>query len=429
MTDTTKARDGQRRARTGTVVGVLVAAIASVALIRWISGHDRSPGWSGLVLALVTAAVIAVVLVATASWHDRRAWLGGVGLVLVAAGLGIGRRQTEVWEGSGGGDVISRLDTLWPLVSLGIAVSVAALLWSLRGPRETRSRALLATGSLLAVAAGYLAATVLMRDLVVGQWISGRPVRRSKRCLRATASMRRTSDGVNVGDLWLEAAADEAAAITAFLQLAERLSRAGAPEVLVERCQKAARDEARHVRVCERLAASAWALPIAADDAGAEIWRMPVPAGRPIGHPAEVVRLAVESFVDGVVGEGFAACRLETGSTTVSGDHAGVLRSMAREERRHATLGADIVLWALDAYPSLVSGGLRNAAQRLPASVELSAMHTQFSPSELQQVGFVDGEQARDLWSVHARQAIRWLGEVRGARSVANDRDRRRIAS
>jgi len=383
------------------------------------------------VLALVTVAVIAVVLLTTARWNDRRAWLGGVGLVLVAAGSGIGRSRTDVYDraASEGGEVIGRLDTLWPLVLLGIAVSVAALLWSFRGPRETRSRAVLATGSLFAVAAGYLFVAVLMRDLVVSQWISGRPVRRGQHGLRVTASTRRTSVGVDVGDLWLEAAAEEAEAITAFTQLAKRLSRAGAPEVLVERCNEAARDEARHVRVCERLAASPWTLPIAVDDAGAESRRMPVAAGRPIGHRAEVLRLAVESFVDGVVGEGFAACRLEAGSTTLAGDNGGVLRSMAREERRHATLGADIVLWALDAYPLLVSGGLRNAAKRLPASVELPATHTQFSPSELQQAGLVDGERAGDLWSVHARQAISWLGEMRGDGPVARNPHHDQVAS
>ena len=125
-----------------------------------------------------------------------------------------------------------------------------------------------------------------------------------------------------------------------------------------------------------------------------------------------VLRLATESFVDGAVGEGFAAGRLEAGAATVTGGRSPRLRSMAREERAHAALGGDIVRWALQEHPGLVSGALRGASRRLPTHVDLPAAYQGLPPEDLHRVGFTDAPTAAQVWTRERAAAHRWLAEA-----------------
>lgn len=139
---------------------------------------------------------------------------------------------------------------------------------------------------------------------------------------------------------WAQRAQTEWASVPAFLQLADQLERASAPPALIARALRAAEDELRHAILSARVAIRHGAAPLA-------LGRV-TPATR---APAEGIgglqRLAVESWIDGCLGEGKAAA-----AAACEADHAadGVLRdlqqSIAVDEASHAELAWDVLAWA-----------------------------------------------------------------------------------
>ncbi len=204
----------------------------------------------------------------------------------------------------------------------------------------------------------------------------------------------------DISDLWREAARHEAASITAFTELADLLVRCDAPASLVERAHTAARDEVRHERICLALAGGGEPTP------RAEFVCVPNASG-PRSRSTEIVRLAVESFVDGLVGEGFDAARLAHGAATATANPARVtLLRMSFDERSHARLGTDIVAWCRIQAPWRVDTALRIAAVRLPRAVAPPASYACLAPGALAPAGFVDGATGEQLWA-EARLAAR----------------------
>lgn len=431
MAETTAVQTvGSRRATV--LLGLLVVGVAAVALTAWISGLERSPGWSGPVYVVVTACLIAAIMALTRSWRDRPAWVAAVGLALVAVGSGIGRPREEITTHVAPGtefdrgDVIGRLDTWWVLVVIGLLLCGVAAVWALR-ISGARSSGTLAAASLLAVGLGYTVVAIAMRDLVVGMWVSGRPLRGTP-C--RTGPPRRVAGRDHPADLWQDAAEDEAEAVAAFSSVAARLTGVGAPASLVRRCHEAALEEGRHAAACLVVAGRLGSRP-PADQIAPGTHRAPKSTAsdaRRGGRTVEILRLATESFVDGVVGEGFAGRRLQEGSRTVGEGQGPRLRSMALEELRHAALAADIVTWALQEHPTLVRGALRRAVGRLPAHTEVPASHRVFSPDQLQRVGMVDGEAADELWRQGRAAALHWLDDMLAAQLPALDGIRRSAA-
>ena len=310
--------------------------------------------------------------------------------------------------GGGGGDLVARLDRSWPALLIGALLVVVALVWSRQRRNHGRAEPLVALApvALVVMGAGTIAISVLLRDLVVGRWVVGRPIRRRGRTLLPAPSR----DEVETeGGAWLEAAGHEAAAVVAFTDLAARLGRVGAPSELIERCREAARDEARHTRLCGRLARHY----------GASTPTTTLARTRAAGHPRErrkrrgrreIVRLAVESFVDGVVGEGFAAARLEQGARTIAEPWAAdILRSIAADERRHAALGADIVSWCQGQAARPVNVALRWSASRMPIAVNAPKSHEGCAPLILKRCGLLDQSAGQRVWAGTRGEAISWL--------------------
>lgn len=117
MTDPPTARDDRPHSPVaGAFVSLVLVTIAAVGLAAWVAQPYRSPGWSGAVFAMIAGVTIAVtvVLARARAWADPPTRLGAVGLILIAAGSGIWRPRTKIYDTpqAGGGDVIGRLDTL-----------------------------------------------------------------------------------------------------------------------------------------------------------------------------------------------------------------------------------------------------------------------------------------------------------------------------
>lgn len=142
-----------------------------------------------------------------------------------------------------------------------------------------------------------------------------------------------------LAEKWLRDAREEHASIAAFATLANDLLALGAPPELIAGAHRAALDEIEHARACFRVA-SAYAgcalgpgeLPEASAKSGASV------------RGELLLRVAIESALDGWIGEGMAA-RIAADASERARDP--VLRSLlariAEDEARHAELGRDVL--------------------------------------------------------------------------------------
>ncbi len=158
---------------------------------------------------------------------------------------------------------------------------------------------------------------------------------------------------------------EEYASVPAFLQLALELEANDAPSVLVQRALAAARDELRHTTLC--------AHAIARLSGEAPNIDVPVASTRLtlVGQEG-LARLALESWLDGCLGEGLAAAlaaqdEREEQDPMLKSIHAVI----SHDEHRHAELGWDVLRFCLRRQPSLRSLLLSAANEtRAPANFD-----------------------------------------------------------
>lgn len=150
----------------------------------------------------------------------------------------------------------------------------------------------------------------------------------------------------------------EAASALAFDDLAEQLTRHGAPAALRARCRRAARDERFHQRALGRLGGDDFASLAAAE--------------LPARAAPSLCELALENVAEGCVVETYSALVM-----AYQARHAAtpqlrrLLARVARDERRHALLSWDILAWSLRRLAAAthehLSEHLRRARARLEA--------------------------------------------------------------
>ena len=155
--------------------------------------------------------------------------------------------------------------------------------------------------------------------------------------------------------VWTERACLEWASVPAFCELAQQLQASGAPATLIARAREAAADELRHAVLSAETAASLAGAPALGLDP-------PVTSDRAAaGGGAGVVRLAVESYLDGCIGEATAAA-VAAREADLAGDAdlARMQGTIARDEARHAELAWDILAWTLAVEPKTTRAALAN---------------------------------------------------------------------
>jgi hypothetical protein len=140
---------------------------------------------------------------------------------------------------------------------------------------------------------------------------------------------------------WEARAKAEWASVPAFMQLADQLRIAGAPRSLIHRALCAADDELRHAIATARTAVCYGGVPLG-------LGRVTSMTRTPAHGTNALVRLAVESFVDGCQAEGTAARIAEEEAARA---HVEPLRAMnariAHDEARHAELAWDVLTWTV----------------------------------------------------------------------------------
>src|SRR5690606_27886061 len=146
-------------------------------------------------------------------------------------------------------------------------------------------------------------------------------------------ALRRTA----AGEAGFEDALAEHASVAAFARQTLELLALGAPPELLAQTQQAALDEIEHTRACLRLA-HRFAPRLRSAEPG------PLPA--PVPRPADWARFAVDTFLEGCVGETIAALRAErAGRGCDDADVRAVLQRIAEDEARHAALAWRTLAW------------------------------------------------------------------------------------
>ncbi len=172
--------------------------------------------------------------------------------------------------------------------------------------------------------------------------VDGRPLRTDEGVLHFDAGVSENARDERelAARRWQDAAQHECESIPAFMRLAEELLFHGAPDELVARALDAAEDEIRHAALSAVLARALNPAALAP--------RMPLPAPRVyLSGERGLRRLAVESVIDGLFGEGMAAERARLGAEQASDPRfARAQRRIHADESRHAALGGDIAHWA-----------------------------------------------------------------------------------
>jgi hypothetical protein len=144
-------------------------------------------------------------------------------------------------------------------------------------------------------------------------------------------------------DKWLAAAKLEHASVAAFSATSIRLMALGAPPALIAGAHRAALEEIEHARIAFALASAYANTPLS-------------PAAFPEvrATPMTLHELAIETFVDGCIGETVAALEAEREAAEAPPALAGMLRTIAAEEATHAALAWQIVAWCVQQDRSIL---------------------------------------------------------------------------
>jgi hypothetical protein len=135
---------------------------------------------------------------------------------------------------------------------------------------------------------------------------------------------------------WLADALAEHASIAAFARNTLELLSLGAPAELVAGSQRAGLDEVRHAQRCFELAAAYAGSPLS-----------PGPLPLLPARRASLERLAVDTFIEGCVGETISAMHALRATKRSPTDIAKVWGMLARDEMRHAALAWRTLTWVV----------------------------------------------------------------------------------
>jgi hypothetical protein len=146
-----------------------------------------------------------------------------------------------------------------------------------------------------------------------------------------------------LADKWLEAARMEHASIAAFCTTALRLMSFGAPPDLIAAAHRAAIEETQHAQI---------AFALASAYAGRAISPVQFAAATTV-TPMDLRAFAIETFVDGCVGETVAALEASR-EAEAQPALSDIFQKIAGDEARHAALAWQIVAWCVKQDPSIL---------------------------------------------------------------------------
>jgi hypothetical protein len=164
---------------------------------------------------------------------------------------------------------------------------------------------------------------------------------------------------------WAARASAEWASAPAFCELGAQLLACGAPPALADRARAAAEDEVRHAVVAGAVTAELGGQTVSLEPPALD--RRPAVRGAP-----GLARLAVESWLDGCLGEGTAAASLAAEAEAARWPGLREAQStVAADEARHAELAWDVLGWTLSVggadLRSALAGAVAQPGEEEPA--------------------------------------------------------------
>jgi hypothetical protein len=174
---------------------------------------------------------------------------------------------------------------------------------------------------------------------------------------RPIGHVERESDGASLADHLARSAELEAAAVTAFEDLAAALERWGAPQELVERCHRARAQEIEHARAVTELAVRRGGCPQSPRRDARELDR---------------AELALDNAIEGCVHEAWAALRAHwVAAHSPDRELRDLYARLASDETEHAQLSWDLHTWLIEGLDAPTRE--RIAAARARALADLPA--------------------------------------------------------
>jgi hypothetical protein len=251
------------------------------------------------------------------------------------------------------------------------------------------------------------------RTLAFGCAVTGRPLRRGDGVVLPAAIVagEPTADGApsRAAKVWADRACGEWASVPAFLELADQLRACGAPTPLVAAARAAAEDELRHAVVAAGVSASLGERTVSLEPPALD--RRPPAAGR-----EGLVRLAVESWLDGCLGEGAAAAGLAAEAKQARfADLRRAQRTIAADEGRHADLAWDVLAWAL-------SVGGRDLRASLDRALAQAPVEGAEADADLAHFGCLPPDQRRRVALEVRKGAVDRLRTLAGGPSTVGER-------
>ena len=233
----------------------------------------------------------------------------------------------------------------------------------------------------------------------MGRGMHGRPLRDEK-SFAALPDVTRDSTTVDnerakqASDIWESRAQTEWASVPAFFEVAEQLQAVDAPTSLIHRALEAANDEREHAILAAGMSAKIGGGTLELGNPKTS-HRMPLPG------KAGLTKLAVESWMDGCLGEGTAArVAFSEASRTPDPILEQTLDQIAQDEAHHAGLAWDVMAWAADQGGKTVTGALEEVRELVPR--EPAETHR----GELEAYGVCSSDEANDIALENRRESL-----------------------
>jgi hypothetical protein len=196
--------------------------------------------------------------------------------------------------------------------------------------------------------------------------------------------LRALGSPTELGRFFADTAQLEAASVYAFARLARELTALGAPAALVIQARRSAREEVRHARLTDRLAARYGGLARAP-----QVARMP---------RRDAFAIARENAIEGCVRETFGAL-IAHHQAVLATDRvvATTMREIAADETRHAELAWQCAAWLQPQLSERERTSLAYARSQALHELERELQHDNLSPSARAHIGWPSASVQRGM--------------------------------
>lgn len=214
-----------------------------------------------------------------------------------------------------------------------------------------------------------------------------------------------SSEGL--GRYFAEIAYRKAASSVAFAELASELEAHGAPEALIEACERAGVAELRHHRSLTRLALERGARALE-DEARALLDR----GATSTLTPRPLIDIALENIVEGFVRQTFGATVAKFRAQNARDPKLrAIMITIARDEERHAELALDLAMWLHSKLDPVEGAWVEDAMQHAARTLVREMDSDDVDPILRSEAGLPSRAASLVIWSGLSKRVWHGLAE------------------